>query len=144
MTHFMVAEDNTGMAVPRISREDLKSRLEVADEAARPVLVDARLKYPWEHSTLKLPGALRYGPAGGQSPSLPEGRDIVVYDSDPNEVTATRVAAELITAGYTVSVLQGGLGEWAGANLPTEAKEAIRPAPAPEKPPAVPAAAAKP
>ena len=42
------------MPVPRISKEDLKQRL---DSGAQPVLVDARLKYPYEHSTVKLPGA---------------------------------------------------------------------------------------
>jgi len=132
------------MAVPRITKEDLKAKLDAADEAARPVLVDVRLKYPWEHSTLKLPGAVRYAPMGDPAPSLPKGRDMVLYDSDPNEITATSVAAGLIPAGYRISVLKGGLGEWVGANLPTETKDAIRPAPAPEKPAAdKPAAADK-
>lgn len=133
------------MAVPRITKEDLKTKLESADAAARPVLVDVRLKYPWEHSTLKLPGAIRYSPVGGATPALPKDRDVVLYDSDPNEITATSVAASLIPAGYRISVLKGGLGDWAGANFPTETKEAIRPAPAPEKPAAEkPAAADKP
>jgi len=137
------ADHNTSMAVPRITKEDLKAKLDAADEAARPVLVDVRLKYPWEHSTLKLPGAVRYAPAGGPAPSLPKDRDLVLYDSDPNEITATSVAASLIPIGYRISVLKGGIGEWAGANFSTETKEAIRPAPAPEKPAAEkPAAAA--
>src|SRR5207237_1005523 len=42
--------------VPRISREDLKQRL---DSGAPIVVIDARLKYPYEHSTVKLPGAIR-------------------------------------------------------------------------------------
>ena len=45
--------------VPRISKEDLKQRL---DGAEPPVVVDARLKYPYEHSTVRLPGAIRYAP----------------------------------------------------------------------------------
>ena len=45
------------MSVPRISKEELKQRL---DSGRPPVLVDARLKYPYEHSTLKLPGAIRF------------------------------------------------------------------------------------
>ena len=53
--------------VPRISKEDLKQRL---DGAEPPVVVDARLKYPYEHSTVRLPGAIRYAP-DGQVPSLP-------------------------------------------------------------------------
>ena len=61
--------------VPRISREDLKQRL---DSGAPVVLVDARLKYPYEHSTVKLPGAVRVL-AGSPLPALPQDREIVVY-----------------------------------------------------------------
>ena len=112
------------MAVPRITREDLKQRL---DGASPPVVIDARLKYPYEHSTVKLPGALRLG--AGAPPSLPRDREIVVYDSDPNELASTHVAVELIRQGYKVSALKGGIVDWLAANLPTEAKEAPRQAP---------------
>ena len=108
------------MAVPRISREDLKQRL---DSGASPVLVDARLKYPYEHSTVRLPGAVRFGGSDAQ-PSLPRDRDIVVYDSDPNEVSSTHVAALLIRQGYRAVALKGGIVDWLAANLPTETKEA--------------------
>ena len=108
------------MPVPRISKEDLKQRL---DGAGAPVLVDARLKYPYEHSTVRLPGAIRY--AGDSAAlSLPRDRDIVVYDSDPNELASSRVAAELIRLGYRATALKGGLGEWVAATLPTETKDA--------------------
>jgi rhodanese-related sulfurtransferase len=109
--------------VPRISKEDLKQRL---DSGAPPVVVDARLKYPYEHSTVKLPGALRY-PDSTQS--LPRDRDIVVYDSDPNEVSSSHAAAELIRQGYQVTALKGGINEWLSANLPTETKPAPMMAP---------------
>ena len=49
------------MSVPRITKEDLKARLE-GDPATLPVILDARLKYPYEHSTLTLPGAVRVNP----------------------------------------------------------------------------------
>ena len=111
------------MPVPRITKDDLKQRLE---SPAPPVLVDARLKYPYEHSTLKLPGAIRHGASGS---SLPRDRDIVVYDSDPNELASSGVAAELIRQGYRAVTLQGGIGEWVAANLPTETKEAPKQAP---------------
>ena len=110
------------MPVPRISKEELKQRL---DSGQPPVLVDARLKYPYEHSTVKLPGAIRYL-AGGTRPSLPRDRDIVVYDSDPHELASSHVAAELIREGYRVVALKGGIAEWVGANLPIETKEAPR------------------
>lgn len=106
--------------VPRISKEDLKQRI---DSGASPVLVDARLKYPYEHSTVRLPGAIRFG-GDGPMPSLPRDRDIVVYDSDPNELAGSRVAAILIREGYRASALRGGIAEWLAANLPTETKKA--------------------
>ncbi len=113
------------MAVPRITKEELKQRLE---SGTAPVLVDARLKYPFEHSTVRLPGALRYR-LDAPLPALPPDRDIVVYDSDPNELASTRVAAELIRHGYRATALKGGISEWIAANLPTETKEAPRQAP---------------
>ena len=111
------------MPVPRISKEDLKQRL---DSGAPPVVVDARLKYPYEHSTVKLPGAVRYT-AGGVS--IPRDRDVVVYDSDPNELASSHVAAELIRLGYRAVALKGGINEWLSANLPTETKPAPMMAP---------------
>lgn len=111
------------MAVPRISKEDLKQQLESGAAPAIPVLIDARLKYPYEHSTLKLSGAIRFT-GGAPVPSLPKDRDIVVYDSDPCELASSRVAAELIRLGYRASCLKGGIAEWVAANLPTETKEA--------------------
>jgi rhodanese-related sulfurtransferase len=111
--------------VPRISKDDLKSRLEAGDP---PVLVDARLKYPYEHSTVRLPDAIRYA-GEGPAPSLPRDRDIVVYDSDPSELASSRVAAQLIRQGYRASALSGGIGPWIDAKLPTEPKESRRQAP---------------
>jgi rhodanese-related sulfurtransferase len=106
--------------VPRITREDLKQRL---DSGAPLVVVDARLKYPFEHSTVKLPGAVRIG-AGAAPSSFPRDREIVVYDSDPNELASSDVAADLIRQGYRAVALKGGIADWLAANLPTETKEA--------------------
>jgi rhodanese-related sulfurtransferase len=104
--------------VPRITREDLKQLL---DSATPPVVIDARLKYPYEHSTVRLPGAVRY-PDGVAS--LPRDRKIVVYDSDPNELAGSQVAAELIRRGYVAVTLKGGINDWLAASLPTETKPA--------------------
>ena len=125
------------MAVVRITKEDLKQRLD-GDAAGRPALADVRLKYAWDHSTLKLPGAIRLDPKNPQADPPPKDRDLVLYDSDPNEITSVRVAAGLGAAGYRVQVLKGGLPEWAAASLPTETKEAVRavPPPAPAAAPA--------
>jgi rhodanese-related sulfurtransferase len=109
--------------VLRITKEDLKQRL---DSGTPPVIIDARLKYPYEHSTVRLPGAIRY--TDGAS-SIPRDRDIVVYDSDPNELAGSHVAAELIRLGYRAVTLAGGINDWVAANLPIETKTAPMMAP---------------
>lgn len=111
------------MTVPRITKEDLKARLE-GDPATRPVILDARLKYPYEHSTLTLPGAVRVNPDTLETSGLSTDRDIVAYDSDLEELASVRVAAALIRQGYRASALKGGLPEWVTAKFPTDAKDA--------------------
>ncbi len=119
------------MPVPRITKEELKQRLETAD-ASSPVVLDVRLKYPFEHSTVKLPGAIRMVADAIDVSRLPRGRDIVAYDSDPDEVTSSHVAAELMRQGYRASALKGGIADWMAASFPVETKESARPtAPAP-------------
>jgi Rhodanese-like domain. len=114
------------MPVPRMTKEELKRRLDDAAGLA-PVLIDARLKYPYEHSTITLPGAIRMAPgpvSDALRASLPRDRDLVLYDSDPEELVAERAAAELIDAGYRAFALRGGVSEWALAKLPTASKPA--------------------
>jgi ArsR family transcriptional regulator len=119
------------MPVPRIPKEELKQRLEIGD-ASVPLVLDVRLKYPYEHSSVQLPGAMRLAADALDGAKLPRDRDIVAYDSDPDEVTSSHVAAELIRRGYRVAVLKGGIAEWMGANFPVETKGSARPtAPAP-------------
>ena len=77
---------------------------------------------------MRLPGAIRYQP-DAPAPSIPRDRDVVVYDSDPNELASSGVAAELIRQGYRAVALKGGIVEWLAANLPTETKEAPQMAP---------------
>jgi rhodanese-related sulfurtransferase len=117
--------------VPRISREDLKSKLESGEPSSRPLLLDVRLKYPYEHSTMKLPGATRMAPDAVDPAKLPRDREIVAYDSDPEELVSSQVAAQLIKAGLHATALKGGLPEWVAANFPTETKDAPKAA-APE------------
>jgi rhodanese-related sulfurtransferase len=117
------------MLVPRISKEDLKQRLEAEDAAARPTVLDVRLKYPYEHSSVRLPGSIRMMPGSLETSRVPTDRDVVAYDSDPDEITAAGVATDLIRLGYRVSVLEGGIAAWMAANLPVETKDAPKPAP---------------
>jgi rhodanese-related sulfurtransferase len=112
--------------VQRITKEQLKERL---DRGEKPAILDVRLKYAYEHSTVKLPGAIRVPPYAIESVPLPPGQDLVAYDSDPNELVSTRVASELIRKGYRITVLKGGVPEWLAANFPIETKEAPRSSP---------------
>jgi rhodanese-related sulfurtransferase len=114
------------MAVPRISKEDLKQQL---DTGAAPVIVDVRLKYPYEHSTVKLPGAIRLHPKAFDPGSLPRDKDIVLYDSDPDEIVSAPLVAELLRRGYRASALKGGINDWITAKLPTDTKDAPQAAP---------------
>lgn len=129
------------MSVPRISRDDLKARLDSADTSSHPVIIDVRLKYPYEHSTVMLPGAQRVLPDAIATASLPRDRDIVLYDSDPDDIVSAQAAAELVRQGHRALVLQGGISEWMNAKFPVATKSAPQPA-APAAKPA--AAAAKP
>ena len=113
------------MAVPRITKEELKERLTAGANA--PVVVDVRLKYPFEHSTVTLPGAIRMAPGALDTARLPRDRDIILYDSDPDELVSSRVAAELIRLGYRASALKGGIGDWMTAKLPTDSKPGYQP-----------------
>jgi 3-mercaptopyruvate sulfurtransferase SseA len=79
---------------------------------------------------VRLPGAIRFT-GEGPLPSIPRDSEVIVYDSDPNELASTHVAVQLIRQGYRVFALKGGIVEWLGANLPTETKEAPKQA-APE------------
>ncbi len=114
------------MAVPRISKEDLKARLESSEP---PTIIDARLKYPYEHSTVKLPGSQRVPLDALEHASFPRDREVVAYDSDPNELASSRAAATMIRLGYRASALKGGIAEWMEAKFPVETKDAPKQAP---------------
>ena len=114
------------MPIERISKEQLKERLDRGD---KPTILDVRLKYAYEHSTVKLPGAIRVPPNSVDIINIPKEKDVVAYDSDPGELVSTRVAGDLMRKGYRVTVLKGGVPEWLAANFPIETKEAPRSAP---------------
>jgi rhodanese-related sulfurtransferase len=111
------------MPVPRITKEELKKRLENSSSVTRPTILDVRLKYPYEHSTLKLPGAIRMPPGEVSTAALPRDADVVVYDSDPDEFTSSHVAAQLIRQGIRAVALKGGFADWISANYPVEPKD---------------------
>lgn len=128
------------MAVPRITREELKARLDSPDSSSHPIIIDVRLKYPYEHSTVTLPGAQRVLPDAVADATFPRDRDIVLFDSDPDDMVSMQAAAELLRRGHRALVLQGGINEWMNAKLPVDTKSAPQPA-APAAKAAAPAAA---
>lgn len=73
---------------------------------------------------MKLPGATHMMPEELDLSQLPRDREIVAYDSDPEELVSSQVVAQLIKSGYRASALKGGIVDWLAANLPTEAKAA--------------------
>lgn len=111
------------MSLLRISKEDLRQRLDGAGTEL-PVIIDVRLKYPFEHSTIMLPGALRMAPEALSTTGLPRDRDIILYDSDPDEIVSAGIAAQLVRQGYRAYALEGGIAAWASAKLPTTSKPA--------------------
>jgi rhodanese-related sulfurtransferase len=112
------------MPIPRITREDLKARLDASADAV--VIVDVRLKYPFEHSSVMLPGAIRIDPKNPDLARIPPGHEVVAYDSDPDELVSAPFVAMLRERGIRAWALEGGIGEWMAANLPTVPKEAPR------------------
>jgi rhodanese-related sulfurtransferase len=132
------------MAVPRISREELKARLDSPDSSSHPLLIDVRLKYPYEHSTVTLPGAQRIMPDAIEAASPPHDRELVLFDSDPQNLVSVQAAAALVRRGYRASVLEGGIADWMNAKLPVDTKSAPQPAASAAKPAAAASAAAKP
>jgi rhodanese-related sulfurtransferase len=116
------------VGVPRITIDELKRRLDGPADG-HPVILDARLKYPYEHSTITLPGAIRFAPGALDTSHLFPNRDIVVYDSDPEELVSSRVASDLIRRGYRAIALTGGIAAWVNAKLPTATKSAPQAAP---------------
>ena len=114
------------MPVPRITTDDLKQRLDGAPDD-RPLIIDVRLKYPYEHSSVTLPGAIRMAPGELDIARLSKDRDVVLFDSDPEELVSARAAAELIRLGYRAAALSGGIAAWMAAKLPTDSKAAPQP-----------------
>ena len=110
------------MAIPRVSPADIKTRVDAGESIT---FVDARLKSPFEHSSLSVPQALRVAPPAFDVSAIPTAGDLVVYDSDPAEVVAEDVAAQLAARGARVAVLSGGLNGWIAAGGATATKPAV-------------------
>lgn len=93
----------------------------------RPAFVDARAKADFDASPLKLAGSIRVAPeeapAGPLEVQVAPDQPVVVYCASPDEQDSARIALQIRKAGRrNVRILKGGLGAWANAGLPVEAK----------------------
>ncbi|MFT3814292.1 MAG: VTT domain-containing protein [Acidovorax sp.] len=112
------------LRMPRMSVAELAGLL---DQGVRPTVLDVRepLLYDRGH----IPGARpwRRGHRGGRFayeallPREQHAHGLVVYCDCPNEISAARVASQLMHAGFTnVRPLAGGLAAWEAAGFQVE------------------------
>jgi membrane protein DedA with SNARE-associated domain/rhodanese-related sulfurtransferase len=108
------------MRMARISPEELYRQVTAGEE---PVIVDLRHPLDFLAAPRTLPHALRMNPneIAQRLGEIPEGREIVVYCTCPNEETSVKVAKELRELGVQrVRPLAGGLAGWEKLGFPVE------------------------
>jgi len=106
----------------RITAEELRRKLDAGEPV---VILDVRPAHALKQGGASLPGAVHLEPdrLGQWQRQIPRDRDIVVYCSCPNEVSAARVALALQHSGFTrVRPLLGGVDAWRQNNYPMEAR----------------------
>jgi len=104
--------------------------IHLLEEGKSPLVLDVRKPSAFEASPLKIPGALYISPeaidAGKYDLEVEANRTVVAYCTEPDEATSARMAQKLRRIGYKdVKILRGGLGAWANAGLPLEAKAGL-------------------
>jgi len=116
--------------VRRISPDEVRKRLDGASPVA---LVDARRGEKYAESPVQAAGAVRYDVDQPDTHTLavrvsPSGQ-VVVYCDCPDEATSTRVALQLMQAGYNrVAVVRGGLPALMAAGVEVAPKDVTPPA----------------
>jgi membrane protein DedA with SNARE-associated domain/rhodanese-related sulfurtransferase len=110
----------TMLRMARISVDELYRLMEAG---AGPVVVDVRSQTARALEPRRIPGA-RHVPlhaVGLHAGDLPRDRDIVLYCTCPNEVSAAEAAKLLMNSGFTrVRPLHGGLEAWIAAGYEVE------------------------
>jgi membrane protein DedA with SNARE-associated domain/rhodanese-related sulfurtransferase len=103
------------LRLARISVDELHRLIEAGGE---PVVVDVRSQAARLADDRIIPGALlaSLGGIDQELDHVPIDREIVIYCTCPNEVSAAKAAKGLLVQGYRkVRPLQGGLDAWADA-----------------------------
>jgi rhodanese-related sulfurtransferase len=108
----------------RIGPAEVWSRL----RAGEPVtIVDLRHSSEVSQCGAKLPGALQILPdqLAKRRDEIPDGKELILYCSCPNEATSARTAMRLQKMGYgEIRPLLGGFDGWVQAGFPVESLRA--------------------
>jgi rhodanese-related sulfurtransferase len=115
------------LRIARITVEELKRRLDEGDAVA---VIDLRHPLDFESDPETIPGAI-YLPAedlGARLADVPRDRDVILYCTCSDEITAAKEALRLRRHGIRrVRPLQGGLTAWREAGLATEQRAPVVP-----------------
>ena len=108
------------LRVARISADDL---YRLIDAGAKPVIVDVRSATARSLEPRTIPGAVHVPlqAVDQHARELPRDREIILYCTCPNEVSAAEAAKLLMNSGFTrVRPLHGGLDAWIAAGHAVE------------------------
>ena len=97
---------------PRIAVHELRELMAAGEP---PVVIDVRSAVATQHDNRRVPGAIvaTLADLPGTVPGLPRDREIVLYCSCPNEVSALRGVRILADHGlHRARALRGGLDAW--------------------------------
>lgn len=108
----------------RMARINVDELYRLMDTGAIPVIVDVRSHTARALEPRRIPGArhVPLGAVGQHVKDLPRDREIILYCTCPNEVSAAEAAKLLMDNGFTrVRPLHGGLEAWIAAGYDVEA-----------------------
>jgi membrane protein DedA with SNARE-associated domain/rhodanese-related sulfurtransferase len=122
------------LRITRMPRATIDELLALMDGEAPPLVVDVRGEAGIQVDPRRIPGALpiplkALQQRRGELPFEDRGREIILYCSCPNEVSAALAAQALMTRGFVrARPLAGGLEAWIEAGHPTLSHNQAKPA----------------
>jgi membrane protein DedA with SNARE-associated domain/rhodanese-related sulfurtransferase len=108
------------LRMARITVDELNQKLEAGED---PMILDLRSQSALDEEPALIRGAVHMtmDEVAGRLAEISHDRDIILYCSCPNEVSAARVALLLQRKGFSrVRPLLGGIDLWRERNYPTE------------------------
>jgi membrane protein DedA with SNARE-associated domain/rhodanese-related sulfurtransferase len=109
------------LQIPRIGVDELHALMQQGQD---PLVIDVRSEASTQLDARRIPGAIsvHLGDIQAKAAELSREREIVLYCSCPNEVSAARAAAVLVAQGLArARPLAGGLDAWVASGHATEA-----------------------